>query len=402
MRLGILAHAFVGWGGGIDFLRLVMASLQAADPTVELHLLAPIDGPRRAAREAAMTALRALRRAAGGPAGVSYAPDRRHLDELAAAAERPVPLHVIDDGHRALLRAAREQRLDALLPALFALPEAFPVPWVGYLPDFQYRHLPTLFPWHARLRMAAQARRTLSRAKVVVVNARAVADDVARFHPDARARVVAMPFGAAPHPSWLDPRLPAARGPGPGARHLIVCNQFWQHKDHATAFEAFARLAAAHPDLDLVCTGALSDHRDPGHVDRLRARLAALGVAARVHLLGLVPKAEQVALLKGAVALVQPTLFEGGPGGGAAYDAVSLGVPAVLSDIPVNRELVDPRVRFFRAGDPADLARVLDEVLRAPTPVRPTPDALLEAGRARRRATGGALLDAVRIATGRD
>jgi glycosyltransferase involved in cell wall biosynthesis len=85
-----------------------------------------------------------------------------------------------------------------------------------------------------------------------------------------------------------------------------------------------------------------------------------------VFLLGYLPKPEQVALLRAAVALIQPTLFEGGPGGGSTYDAVALGIPAILSDIPVNREVEGVFVSYFPPGDPEALAARMAQALDAP------------------------------------
>ena len=72
----------------------------------------------------------------------------------------------------------------------------------------------------------------------------------------------------------------------------------------------------------------------------------------RIRILGLIPKYDQIQIMRGAVAVIQPTLFEGGPGGGAVYDAVSIGTPVILSDIPVNREVEAGRglIQFFRPG----------------------------------------------------
>ena len=66
------------------------------------------------------------------------------------------------------------------------------------------------------------------------------------------------------------PRTPGRRGNEThGADYFIVCNQFWIHKDHATAFRAFARspgaaasrvtivLFAPGPDRGLSCAGTL-------------------------------------------------------------------------------------------------------------------------------------------------
>ena len=57
--------------------------------------------------------------------------------------------------------------------------------------------------------------------------------------------------------------------------------------------------------------------------------------------------------------MLQPTLFEGNPGGGIAYNAISLGVPIILSDIPVNLELKSPLAFFFRMKDPESLKDVM-------------------------------------------
>ena len=56
MRIGILGQGFVEWGGGIDFLRMVVSSLHHSGASLELHALVPSRGPR-------LSALRALRRA---------------------------------------------------------------------------------------------------------------------------------------------------------------------------------------------------------------------------------------------------------------------------------------------------------------------------------------------------
>ena len=75
------------------------------------------------------------------------------------------------------------------------------------------------------------------------------------------------------------------------------------------------------------------------------------GIKDRVQILGLIPKRDQIELLKHSCALIQPTLFEGGPGGGAVYEAFSLRVPAIVSDIPINRELpADDLHHFFPGG----------------------------------------------------
>jgi glycosyltransferase involved in cell wall biosynthesis len=111
--------------------------------------------------------------------------------------------------------------------------------------------------------------------------------------------------------------------------------------------------------IHLVCTGELIDYRFPEYANELRQLLKQLGIERQVHLLGYISKQEQVLLMQKAIAVLQPTLFEGGPGGGVVYEALARNKYVVLSDIPVNQEIEDERCVFFEAGNPKDLAQKL-------------------------------------------
>lgn len=397
MRIGILGHGFMTWGGGIDFLRAVASSLLQADKTIELHVLLPTSGPRLAARNALRSSYHGARALFGRKVAVPQPMDARHIAELANGLESGLALHAIDSGAAAIARAGRMLSLDVVIPAITPLPTGFPLPWVGYVFDFQHRYLPEHFTSTERTQRDVQFSAMLGSARAVIVNARSVAADIARFHPDASARVFALPFSAAPQNVWLQPSESPARryGIGIGTSYFIVCNQFWKHKDHATVFAAFAQIASKYPDVDLVCTGATDDYRDPDHFASLRIEIARDKLSDRVHILGMVPKVDQIGLMKSALALIQPTLFEGGPGGGAVYDAVSLGLRCLVSDIDVNRELDEPEIEFFPAGNAAALAESMRNLLSRRATPAPNHELLAARGRARRAACGARLLAAI-------
>lgn len=394
-RLGILGHGFVDWAGGLDFLRTVVDSLVATNEPVELHLLLPTRGPRLALRRAGGGLKRSVKKVLGRQVASVRRPEAPLIDEFATSLGSRLTAHRIDIGDEPIHACAHRLGLSALLPSLYPLPASLQVPWLGYIADFQHRHLPAYF---SADECAARDRAyvdMLARARTVIVNSRAVARDATVFAPACNARIVALPFGAAPQPEWFEPDAvaPAAKH-GIDGPYFMVCNQFWQHKDHATAWRAFARLLHEEPSAHLVCTGETSDYRHPGHFENLQRSAEALGIARRLHVLGLLSKREQVQLLRCAVAVLQPTLYEGGPGGGAVYDAVALGVPAIVSDLPVNTEIDEPGVAFFRAGDDLALADAMRTALRSQEP-RPDARTLIEAGRRRRAACGRVLLDAI-------
>ena len=393
-RVGVLGDAFITWGGGIDFLRTITDSLRHAPEAVDLHVLLPIHGPRVAMR----SAVRSLIRRSKGTARVGNAITRDHVEEFIQDIQSYATVHRIDHGASAVAAIGRKLNLQGLVPAVRPLPTAFPIPWVGYLNDFQHRYYPEHFTAAECIQRDQVVSTTLQTARSVIVNGRTVAKDAARFFSNSRATVFPLPFSAAPQPRWLDATDHQPRPASAPENYLITCNQFWKHKDHSTLFTAFARIARAFPTTDLICTGITSDYRDPNHFPSLIQLLERAGIQGRVHILGMIPKLQQIALLRNSIALIQPTLFEGTPGGLAVFDALALGVRCLVSDIAVNQELDEPLVTFFSASDSDSLTHALHTLLTTRAPTKPAAHTLLELGSQRRRACGAVLLEALHAA----
>jgi len=407
IHVGLLARDFLKWGGGVWFIQNLLRGL-ATVPTSELRLtvLAPVEKglgvrARRLAgrtKRALLTPSRAYAILVGSRAA-ERALEVRGIDQLASI----VPTVAEFDGSDFdLMRRCAALGIDVLIPVMTPLLDA-PIPWVGYLYDCQHRHYPQFFDAAEIARRDKAFATMLERAPIVFANARDVIDDLKTFFPEGRSRLFSLPFA----PLILEDELAQAARDAPAARqsvtsgapYFIVCNQFWVHKDHATAFRAFALFSSTpeRREWRLICTGMTEDYRMPQYFERLKALVRELNIEERVIFTGYIDRALQQPLLFGAAALIQPTLFEGGPGGGAVSDAVALGVPSLVSDIPVNLELAEPLATHFRAGDPASLAAAMDDVVRRP-PVRPQTSILAEQSHQRARELGAALSELVRCA----
>lgn len=391
-RIGILGAGFVDWAGGVDFLHSIVDSIRATNEPVEMHFLLGESRPRSKVarwRQALHTAWAPKSRISSG---IALPPHCDDVVRLCAAAHR------IGRGRAGLNAAIEMFELDALLPSHAVLASRLHCPWIGYGWDFQHRQLPQLFTARERRRRHRLLGSMMANADAVVVNSHDTAAEGRLTYPRQAEKILALPFNAAPRERWLDDTTAGTYEGIPFAPELpyfMVSNQFWMHKDHPTAFKAFARTVARHPDVRLVCTGETSDYRRPSYFAELRHLLDDLGIADRVAVTGILPKSEQIALLRNCVALLQPTRCEGGPGGGAVYDAVSLGVRSLVSDIPINRELAAERtVTFFPVGDAEALAARMSEALATPS-TPPEAAELLALGRARRAACGRAILDLV-------
>lgn len=399
MKIGILGHGFMEWGGGIDFLRIVAESLLVADPTVELHFLFPIAGPRYQTRVQLRRLKKVVYKSLGRPYADNKAPNWHHLDDLVSSIGSKSYAHRIDTGMRALRQASKKYQLDVLLPSISPLKNQT-VPWIGYLYDYQHAYHPEFFTPEEIETRNGQFQDMLASARHVIVNAQAVADDINRFNPGHQAQIIALPFSAAPNPKWLELGPADLEKHGITGPYFIISNQFWQHKDHITAWHALALVLRQNPDVELVCTGETHDYRNPDHFSNLMHLAEQLGITHRLRILGLIPKNEQISLVRSAVAMVQPSLFEGGPGGGAVFDAVSLGVPCIVSDVQVNRELNEPGVAFFKASDSDSLAeKMLNALAKQELRIQPIPTELMALGIDRRRRCGIVLLNAIHSIT---
>lgn len=257
---------------------------------------------------------------------------------------------------RGLQRLARQAGIDVLFPCKTSLGPSFPVPWVAWIPDFQHRHLPEMFDTQELQWRDQEFQSLVDEAPLIVVSSEQARGDLLHFYRADPAQVAVYRFRTHAQPEWFsgDPAATAAAH-GLPEKFLMFPSQFWKHKNHLTLIEAIARTDAA--DIHLVLTGKDGDYRHPDHPRMLKERIARLGLENRIHHLGLLPRMEQVQLMRRACAIVQPSLFEGWSM--LVEDCRALGKTVLLSDIPVHREQAYARAHCFQPESADDLARLI-------------------------------------------
>lgn len=262
--------------------------------------------------------------------------------------------------------------IDVVYPGFGAsVPGALTLRWV---PDFQHCYLPDLFSAEEIKARDESISAIASAPGVVVFSSEVAANDFRRFFPRHRATPRVWHFCSlveggevATDGSWRQRH-------GIPEKYLYLPNQFWAHKNHITVLKALAILRERHSlTIPLVCTGAQSDRRNAAHFDSLLGFVRESGITDQVHLLGLLPRSEQIEVLRGAAAVVQPSLFEGWST--VVEDARAIGRPIFLSDISVHREQAPQRGLFFSPESEKELAALLMANWPA---LNPGPDAAME------------------------
>lgn len=281
-----------------------------------------------------------------------------------------------------------------IMPCFYPL-ECTTAKWIGYIYDYQHKYLLNYFSKKEIATRDRAFREMLSKAKSILVNSKKTRDDILKFNPGYKGRILVLPYSPHPNKIWLSNDSEKGFDDKKFGRYFIVSNQLWLHKNHVTVIKALHHLKSNYNlyDVKVLCTGGLIDHRNPKHFKELLALVEELGLNDNIEFLGHIPKLDQVGLLKNSIALIQPTLYEGGPGGGSVYDAVSLGVPVIVSDIEVNREIeADNTILFFEATNSKDLAEKMLTFWRD-KPLRPSNEVLFERGLQRKIACGKYIID---------
>jgi len=212
------------------------------------------------------------------------------------------------------------------------------IPYVFWLPDFQYLRRPDLLSEEQCRQFEKYFCEHVRSARRIVLSSEDAKNDFARVYPDKLDRTHVVRFCSVPDEDWwkLRPAMVIEQHRLP-ERFFIVCNQFTRHKNHMTLLRAMHQLVKrGAAGIHLVCTGSTFDHRQEDYVGQVRNYLVANDLEAKVHILGLIPRSEQIALMRQSIAVLQPSWFEGWST--IIEDAKTLGKPVLASDLPVHRE----------------------------------------------------------------
>jgi glycosyltransferase involved in cell wall biosynthesis len=236
-------------------------------------------------------------------------------------------------------------------------------PTIGWIPDFQHVRLPEFFSAKERKARAGVFTRLADYCTRVVVSSEDARRDFIEFRPRAAEKVRVLQFV----PRFIDaldngePRESLLARYGIEGPYFHLPNQFWAHKNHAVVVEALQSARAKGRRMSVVATGQTSDYRNPEHFKRLMKNLAESDCAEDFSILGLVPSADLVGLMRHSVAVINPSLFEGWST--TVEESKCLGKTIILSDIPVHREQNPDYGHFFNPRAPEQLAGLMIAVL---------------------------------------
>jgi glycosyltransferase involved in cell wall biosynthesis len=233
---------------------------------------------------------------------------------------------------------------------------------VYWIPDFQHKHLPHFFSAEE----IAQRDRTFSEIaglkETLVLSSQDAKADFLHNYPANHNKVVVVPF-ASVLPAFEHNDIQdllerySIRQP-----YFMAPNQFWAHKNHMVLLKAAVILKEKGLNFQIVFTGRETDYRNAGYVPFLKEFVRDNGLGPIVKFLGFIERSHQLQLMKHALVIVQPSLFEGWST--VVEDTKALNQGLILSDLNVHREQCGNSALYFEPTDEKQLAECMGQYLQ--------------------------------------
>jgi glycosyltransferase involved in cell wall biosynthesis len=257
----------------------------------------------------------------------------------------------------------KEYQLDGLYPlndqpiSSNYLEDKYNCKAVSWFPDLQHRFYPKFFTrkqwWLREVRLRILLRNTNN----LVVSSNDVRSHFHKFYTLRKDMKI--------HTLHFSSALPKINEDQAGLLHqyklpsqyFMVSNQFHNHKNHQTVLKALEIVRKTNPSVHVAFTGKMESSINHEYIAVLKTLIADNNLADSITFLGVIPRADQLGLMKFSQAIIQPSLFEGWST--VIEDAISLQVPVLAANLSVNIEQLGDRGFYFDPHNENELAALI-------------------------------------------
>ena len=250
-----------------------------------------------------------------------------------------------------LRRAVARDRPDVFFAPAYTAPLLSNIPLALTIHDISFVVHPEWFRFREGIRRRWLTRRSADTAAVVFTDSEfSRSEIVTHLHLDpARVKVI---------PPGVPVRVESAAGPGRTREPIVLfVGSIFNRRRIPDLIAAFVGLAGDFPQARLVIVGEERSWPPQSVVDVARA----FGIASRVDFKSYVSDAELAALYARASVFAFLSEYEGF--GFTPLEALSAGMPIVVADTPVAREVYGAAAHYVPVGDIAATTKILAQLL---------------------------------------
>jgi glycosyltransferase involved in cell wall biosynthesis len=256
-----------------------------------------------------------------------------------------------------LPNALRRDDLDVFFAPAYTAPLMLTAPLVLTVHDVSFAAHPEWFRWREGVRRRWLTAALARRARAVLTDTEFSRQEIRRWLRVPAERIRVIPLGVRRSESGATAREPL----------VLYAGSIFNRRNLPLLIAAFAEVARTHSQARLVVAG---ENRTHPPVD-LAALVQAYGLGRAVALERYVAEEQLASLYRRARVFVFLSEYEGF--GLTPLEALAAGVPIVLLDTPVAREVYGPAAVYVAHGDVEGLSRVIRELLTSEPDVRGVP-----------------------------
>jgi glycosyltransferase involved in cell wall biosynthesis len=270
----------------------------------------------------------------------------------------------------------RKYKLDGLFPAMDT-PVRNSIPSVtiaSWIPDFQHKFYPEFFTKENLLLREVRFKKIIGKSDALVLSSNDAYSHLKKFYTidEKKIGTHVMPFVSMIYDFPLTDYSELVEKYNITTPYFLVSNQFFAHKNHMVVLNAIKALKNSEFNFTVYMTGKTEDHRNPQFFSTLTCFIEDNDLGDIAKILGLIPREDQLGLLKKAMAIIQPSKFEGWST--IIEDAKTFQVQVICSNIDVHVEQMGDRAFYFEPDSVTELADHMRSFLSGAYTLKPVFD----------------------------
>jgi glycosyltransferase involved in cell wall biosynthesis len=232
----------------------------------------------------------------------------------------------------------------------------FPIKCIAWIPDLQHQLLKHYFGFFAFWKREIGFQMQVRSGRHIMLSSDDAKKDFKHFYHVHPNRLHVVKFAVPVKVFNVDFENLITRYKLP-KHFFFLPNQFWRHKNHECVIKALALANQKGYSITVAVSGNPKDPRDPDYYPDLLELSEKLGLREQFRMLGLIPYEDVQALMRGSLAMINPSRFEGWST--TVEEAKALGVDMLLSNINVHTEQAGATAEFFGVDDVETLSDLL-------------------------------------------
>lgn len=224
-----------------------------------------------------------------------------------------------------------------------------------WIPDFQEVYLPHLFSENYLDYRKKSQQELLSNDKHILFSSTDACNDFEKLYPLAKPKKYVVNFSVF-HPNYLDINIAELKDKYqlPNIPYFFSPNQFWKHKNHIVVLKAVKEIKENYnSNIQVLFSGKESDARNPTYFEEIKQFVLENNLEDNIFFLGFIDRSEQLCFMKNALAVIQPSLFEGWSS--VVEDAKAMNQKLIVSSLNVHQEQLGDQAYYFNPNNENEL-----------------------------------------------